>query len=516
MKESISHKSRTFPVFILGFSLLLGGIFSVFSSAKAEGTPTTFVVSAYYSPLPNQQAYVRGTYEAEKRLQGNGIRGADYTKVYPGMLAAPRTYKFGTKIYIPGLGTGTVHDRGGAIRAYNGFDRIDVWMGRGDEGRRRALQWGMRRVQGKIMPSGAIEDLQYSHIPQAKDMYRFKHGNTSAVLTVGSSSGTLTIGSKGDRVKSLQKILKEKGFFSGPLSGNFGPQTQKAVLAFQIKYKVVKNASQNGAGVYGPLTQKTLRANWDDHKKPENTKVLAHSAPTQNPENSEKTEILSMGDKGDRVKNLQAFLKKEGFFTGIPTGNYGPRTQNAVFKFQKFHTIVAQKSDIGAGQYGPKTQEMVKKLWLKTPQKNSEKTEFLAAQTSEISGKNPTSEFQIIPVGVGLGDKGVAVKRLQIALKTLGFFTEEPNGIFGPKTQKSVLAFQMQQKVLLKNTDRGAGYLGPRTHRMLSLKLEEKRKVLRTDVYFETREVSAQMLLSRRENKKENYISQKETLLSSL
>lgn len=32
----------------------------------------TFVVTAYYSPLPDQARYLRGSYEADIRLNGNG------------------------------------------------------------------------------------------------------------------------------------------------------------------------------------------------------------------------------------------------------------------------------------------------------------------------------------------------------------------------------------------------------------------------------------------------------------
>ncbi len=36
----------------------------------------TFSVTAYYSPLPGQSFYLKGNYEAETRLNGNGTNGA--------------------------------------------------------------------------------------------------------------------------------------------------------------------------------------------------------------------------------------------------------------------------------------------------------------------------------------------------------------------------------------------------------------------------------------------------------
>lgn len=41
-------------------------------SADDESEQRIFVVTAYYSPIPNQEKYLRGSYEADIRLNGNG------------------------------------------------------------------------------------------------------------------------------------------------------------------------------------------------------------------------------------------------------------------------------------------------------------------------------------------------------------------------------------------------------------------------------------------------------------
>lgn len=117
--------------------LVLAQLFSlvspVFASAADAPENKRFIVTAYYSPLPDQSFYLRGSYEADLKLNGNGTHGASGKPVYPGMLAGPKTYAFGTKVYLEGLGVGTVDDRGGAIvssgsRGYDA-DRLDIWMG---------------------------------------------------------------------------------------------------------------------------------------------------------------------------------------------------------------------------------------------------------------------------------------------------------------------------------------------------------------------------------------------------
>ena len=393
-------------------SQVLGGIIlfflsvglGVLSSEASEPIPKTFVVSAYYSPLPNQEAYVRGNFEAEKRLQGNGVRGANNTKVYVGMLAAPPTYAFGTKINIPGLGVGTVHDRGGAIRAYDGFDRIDVWMGYGDDGRKRTLEWGMREVNGEIVSADTPENLNFTVIPQAEAMFQFTKGNTAAVKTVSSV-----------------------------------------------------NASYS----------------------------------------------LSIGDKGARVKSLQTFLKKEGFFEGVETGYFGPRTEKSVLAFQKAHRIVSRSTDAGAGIYGPLTQAKVKELW----DQNPEMQKYIV-------------DVKILPVGLGVGDKNAEVKRLQMMLKSLGYFDVEPNGVFGPQTEKSVLAFQKNTHIITLNTDRGAGYFGPKTHKALSDEVLKKRMYVNKELNFKKKNISQEYLSSlyktQKLEQKKNYAQVTQTQLSSL
>ena len=76
--------------------------FASVSSAPAMSTDK-FVVTAYYSPLPNQNYYLKGSYEADLALNGNGTNGASGKEVYIGMLAAPKKYPFGTKIHLEGL-----------------------------------------------------------------------------------------------------------------------------------------------------------------------------------------------------------------------------------------------------------------------------------------------------------------------------------------------------------------------------------------------------------------------------
>ena len=64
---------------------------------------------------------------------------ADGTKAKLGTIAADtKFYPFGTKMFVPGYGGGTVHDRGGKIKGPN---RIDIYF----SNHQQALQWGRQK-----------------------------------------------------------------------------------------------------------------------------------------------------------------------------------------------------------------------------------------------------------------------------------------------------------------------------------------------------------------------------------
>ena len=122
----------------------------------ANAIRKTFIVTGYYSPLKGQSWYAQGNYAAEIKMNGKGTNGASGKPVHAGMIAAPKTYAFGTRIRLDGMGDFTVEDRGGAIvragqRGYE-HDRIDIWMGRGEPALNKAMQFGKREVSGWIIP----------------------------------------------------------------------------------------------------------------------------------------------------------------------------------------------------------------------------------------------------------------------------------------------------------------------------------------------------------------------------
>lgn len=64
--------------------------------------------------------------------------------------------------------------------------------------------------------------------------------------------GNLQSGVSGSQVSQLQSILKQFGYYPGPIDGVFGPQTNQAIKDFQTDNKIKVD------GIFGPVTQSKL------------------------------------------------------------------------------------------------------------------------------------------------------------------------------------------------------------------------------------------------------------------
>lgn len=248
----------------------------VIADALDEGVQTqTFTISAYYSPLPCQYRYATGSYSSDIRLNGGGVHGADGTPVYPGMVAAPKTYAFGTKLYIPGVGIVGVHDRGGAIvtagNRGQSYDRLDIWMGYGDKGLKRALSWGKRTVDVTIygITDSVVEDIaldgytEEEAIPNDCDQVEetlMAEGITdtataASTQNVGLFASNMDRGASGENVTKLQNELKKLNYYKVEPSGVYDDLTVHAIYKFQQSQGIVADENTAGAGVFGPMTR---------------------------------------------------------------------------------------------------------------------------------------------------------------------------------------------------------------------------------------------------------------------
>lgn len=160
------------------------------------------------------------------------------------MIAAPKTYAFGTQIFFDGLGLGTVQDRGGAIVAAfvrgQAYDRIDIWMGYGDAGLRRTIAWGRREVKGTIVTDG----VQRSPL----NISGIENGSVNLAQYPPVASPGSIGGLSGNAIAAF-----------ADLGYNFtGNDTKSMVIGFQLDHQIIDSKNDEAAGSYGPKTRSLL------------------------------------------------------------------------------------------------------------------------------------------------------------------------------------------------------------------------------------------------------------------
>ncbi|MDD6050626.1 MAG: peptidoglycan-binding protein [Clostridiales bacterium] len=137
-------------------------------------------------------------------------------------------------------------------------------------------------------------------------------------------------GATGEAVTRLQNRLKELGYYTGTVDGQFGQGTKMAVTQFQQR-----NGLQSD-GVVGPDTNVVL---YSSDAKPAVTDAPT-AVPTPTPDTSSTAAV-------------QQRLKDLGYYTGTVDGISGPNTKAAVTLFQKQHGL---KDD---GICGPATSSLL-------------------------------------------------------------------------------------------------------------------------------------------------------------
>ena len=124
-------------------------------------------------------------------------------------------------------------------------------------------------------------------------------------------------------VAALQVALVERGLYAGPVDGLRGPKTTRAVRLLQRSARIAVD------GIAGPQTRSTL-------------------GPLGRPAFGTRT--IARGMTGWDVSALQFLLAWHGFPSGPFDGVFGPRTQAAVTRFQRWAGLPI------VGHAGPRTQ----------------------------------------------------------------------------------------------------------------------------------------------------------------
>ena len=254
-----------------------------------------FIVTAYYSPLPNQKKYITWTYRWDKRLNWNWKITASWKKVFTWLLAAPRNYDFWTKIYFEWIWVWVVEDRWWAIvnsgeRWYE-HDRIDIWVWHWDEWLARAIKWWKRTVKWKIVSDDINLNIEFS--PQ-----------------IISESFSISPNSTSSDVKKLQVLFKYLWLYDGVLDWNYS-SIKDDLIDYQVSAWVIISKSSDDAWYFWSKTIASIRKDYkirnifiEKFLEEENNKFLLSSKEKKKIESISK-KIISYVDKKSNWDNLR-------------------------------------------------------------------------------------------------------------------------------------------------------------------------------------------------------------------
>lgn len=247
--------------------------------------------------------------------------------------------------------------------------------------------------------------------------------------TVAVPAESLKEGASGADVKTLQKRLKELGYYKSSIDGKFGRLVTKAVTDFQTAHGLEADGVA-GKGTYAILfSENALKAGTTPTPVP-----TATPKPEATDSSSVAWPVLRKNDSGENVAQLQEALIELGYLTGKADGNYGDQTVEAVKAFQKAN---------GLTQDGTAGEETQKKLYGGSAKKAS------AAATPTPTPKDSKATPTPTPASgtLKVGSKGTDVKELQNKLIELGYLDGKADGVYGSKTAEAVKAFQKASKL---------------------------------------------------------------------
>lgn len=418
---------------------LLSPVWAAGEQTSLSAREQDFIITAYYSPLPSQCCYVTGSYETDRILNGNGTTSADGTSVYPGMIAAPSSYAFGTRVRVPGLGNFTVHDRGGAILELGQTHRLDIWAGAGEEGLARALAFGVRHVSGTVYPDGSDQP------PESFQLTRIPAPIEELTPYVVSDTDLLGMHPKfGDRslsVSLLQQQLKKAGVFAGPSTGLFGQSTRASLMQFISLYRLAGSGTE--------LTDRTAAF------------LIASNAMTK-----QKSPVSFIGAESSQsdIQQAERLLRYLGYYRGRTDGVYGERLVDSIVKFQQEQQLVADSASPGAGRIGPRTRKVLVSNWQRIQVAKRAERLLALKRVREILVKKE----ELVSRLLSKGNRGSVVSSLQKFLAIRGFFPHDKiNGNYGILTRESVIAYQLDRGVIASTSEKGAGTVGPLTLKAL-------------------------------------------------
>lgn len=470
---------------IISFAILLSLIFWLnYKNSFAE--EKYFVVTAYYSPLPGQNYYMRWDLEKEKILQWEGTHWASWKTVFSGMLAAPKIYWFWTKIYLEWLWVWVVEDRGQAIvksweRGYK-YDRLDVWMWYGDEWLRRTLAWWKRTIKWEILPSDSKVTINYknheapdwavSHLKKQEKFEKISEKIIKIDEKIEKTVFDINIwkDSNSEDIKKLQNFLKEIWLYKWKIDWVYNSEIISIILNFQLENTILQNSSDFWAWYWWEKTKSLFQKKylkWEfKNKKVENIKI-EEGKTIENKEIKEVSkksenifEYFELND--ENIKEVEKIFNEIWYFSEKVNFTKENFSKN-ILKFQLDEKIISSENEVWAWFFWPKTRKILKNKYDLFIDKNLEnEKKFSEIKKIYLDFENEAEKISLDKVK-NLKNKilkkweiSSEVRDLQNILKENWYLKENSTAIFWEKTFDAILKFQLENKIILDDKSENA------------------------------------------------------------
>ena len=215
-------------------------------------------------------------------------------------------------------------------------------------------------------------------------------------------------------IRNAQQALKDKGIYTGAVDGTMNTETKKALSDFQKK---------NNLEATGTLNHDTMTALGVTHTSTTRKDTSKSATPgATTPKKQKGAGKSTSGVTTEKLKDVQAALKKEGFDPGPVDGIMGPRTMGALRNFQ------AHKGLEVTGALNTETENAL-----------------MASAGTTRRSKPGTSETEPAPT-TPKDQSGLSsvedVRGIQQALTDLGYEPGETNGLMTSQTREAIRQFQ--------------------------------------------------------------------------
>ena len=260
-------------------------------------------------------------------------------------------------------------------------------MGQGEEGLRRALSWGKRRVTGKIIHQEeeiARENIDLSQIKIVKMNTKVYIAQQKQKISEGEKIQSIfktavTKNTPPEKIKELQTILATLSYYDGDIDGKYSSVLEDAIADFQLENQLIPSKKNIASGFYGVKTRAKLEQIYilftenekiriekemkiAQEKTAEEARLALVKAKQQKQEEAHKMEVAlfvkNLGtpksdEVGAHVRNLQQSLKSLGYFHEKDTAIFGKLTRNALIQYQTDKKISSDE----LGKLGKSTKE---------------------------------------------------------------------------------------------------------------------------------------------------------------